>query len=61
MGGSEGIDLANFPLRRILGHSHPLTFPTPSAADFGLLEALGQRSSWILEGTLIRFGVRPVP
>lgn len=60
-GGSEGIDFTEFPLQRILGHSHPLGFPTPSAADFGLLEALGQRSSWLLEGNLIRFGVRPVP
>jgi hypothetical protein len=44
-GGTEGIDFADFPLRRILAHSHPLGYPTPSAADFGILQALGQRSS----------------
>lgn len=60
-GGRGGIDFTNFPLRRILGHSHPLGYPTPSAADFHLLESLGQRSSWLLEEGLIRFGVRPVP
>lgn len=55
-GGREGIDFTNFEMRRLLAHSHPLGYATPSDADFQMLEALGQRSSWILENGLIRFG-----
>ena len=58
-GGSGGIEFSNFPIKRILGHSHPIGFSTPSRADFMLLQSLGQRSSWIYENTLMRFGVRP--
>jgi hypothetical protein len=60
-GGTGGIDFTNFPLRRLLGHSHPIGYPLPSGDDFLMLQSVGQRSSWIYEEGLLRFGVRPVP
>jgi hypothetical protein len=44
--------------RRLIGHTHPYYLaPTgPSAADFGALQQLGQRSSYLLEhGKLTKF------
>lgn len=60
-GGPGGMSFEGFSVRRILGHTHPYQVPPtgPSGADFGALESLGQRSSWLLEhGTLTRFRVR---
>jgi hypothetical protein len=57
-GGPTGIDLSGLSVRRIIGHTHPYHLaPTgPSAADFGALQQLGQRSSYLLEhGDLSRF------
>lgn len=60
-GGTDGIDFTEFTdLRRLLGHSHPIGYPNPSAADFQMLESLGQRSSWVYEENMTRFGVRPI-
>ena len=59
-GGPTGIALSD-DVTRVFAHSHPYHLPAtgPSAADFGMLSAFGQRSSWLLEhGTLSRFGVR---
>ena len=59
--GHAGIDFTNFALRRLLGHSHPIGYPLPSGDDFLKLQSMGQRSSWIYEQGLLRFGVRPMP
>jgi hypothetical protein len=59
-GGETGISFETFgdTLRRIILHTHPTT-TGPSAADFAMLEQLGQKSSWIYElfgGGLTKFG-----
>ena len=58
-GGQAGISFEAFAdtLRRIILHTHPTT-TGPSAADFAMLEQLGQKSSWIYElfgGGLTKF------
>jgi hypothetical protein len=55
-GGSGGIQFGD-DLKRVLLHTHPVT-TGPSAADFRMLEQLGQRHSYIYElfgGSLSRF------
>lgn len=57
-GGIGGIEFFKSEVERIFGHSHPYHLPPsgPSHADYKALEALGQKSSYILEhGKLIKF------
>ena len=56
-GGRHGVELTD-DVNRVLGHTHPWTLPPtgPSGADLNALEALGQRSSYLLErGELNKF------
>ena len=58
-GGPGGITWDLGQVSRVFGHTHPYELPPtgPSASDFAALDALGQRSSWLLEhGLLTRFG-----
>jgi RHS repeat-associated protein len=66
-GGAHGIDFENFPLKTLIGHSHPPGIKEAiSGQDLELTLLLGQRSSWLLEnGRLQRFwlkqyGVTPI-
>jgi hypothetical protein len=59
-GGPGGITWEAGEVTRVFGHTHPYQLPPtgPSPADFGMLDVLGQRSSWLLEhGQLTRFRV----
>ena len=61
-GGRDGIEFSTEEVARLIGHSHPYTRPAtglPSDADREAIEALGQRSSYILEhGLLFKFWAR---
>lgn len=55
-GGPGGMQFGP-DVSRVICHTHPMT-TGPSAADFAMLEALGQQSSWIYElfgGGLTKF------
>lgn len=57
-GGPGGINFAEGSITRIFGHTHPYgtAIVGPSNADRAAIQALGQRSSWLLEGgTLGKF------
>ena len=62
-GGREGINFEGFPLKTLIGHSHPPGVQNAlSAADIALTHDLGQRSGWLLEdGRLQRFWVSDYP
>ena len=50
-GGEAGIDFAEGSVQRIFGHTHPQHLPAtgPSVADRAALDALGQKSSYLIE------------
>ncbi len=59
-GGPGGIEFTD-DVTRVFGHTHPYQLPIsgPSSADFAMLDAYGQQSSWLLEhGQLTKFGAR---
>jgi hypothetical protein len=59
-GGTNGIYFEAGQVNRIFGHSHPyqLNATGPSVGDLNALEALGQKSSYLLErGTLEKFTI----
>jgi hypothetical protein len=51
-GGSNGINFGPGQITRLFGHTHPYGTGTvgASAADRMAIQALGQRSSWLVEG-----------
>lgn len=58
-GGPGGINFGSGQITRLFGHTHGYQFPAggASAADRAAIQALGQRSSWVLErGQLFKFG-----
>jgi hypothetical protein len=58
-GGPGGINLSE-EVAKVFAHSHPYHLPIsgPSPADFNMLRALGQRTSWLLEhGDITKFGL----
>jgi RHS repeat-associated protein len=58
-GGEGGIRFGEGQIKRLFGHTHGYHYPAggASAADRAAIQALGQRSSWVLEhGKLFKFG-----
>ncbi|MCA1563584.1 MAG: hypothetical protein LC753_08260 [Acidobacteria bacterium] len=62
-GGEHGIDFTNFPIKTLIGHSHPPGIVNAlSASDLAITRSLRQRSSWLLEnGVLRRFWLSDYP